>query len=381
MPGDAIFANDYMRVAVVHDWLNGMRGGEKVLESILTVFPGATIFTLFHERGKASPFIESHRVITSKLDRIPGIYRCYRNLLPLFPSAVESWDFSAYDLVISSSHAVAKGINPGAAPHICYCHTPMRYIWDAEEDYRMNPLTRLVFRRVRRRLRQWDCESAKRVTHFIANSRFVRDRIRRYYRRESDVVPPPVDTNFFNLSQALVREDFYLAAGALVPYKRFDVVIRAFNLLGKRLIVAGAGPELKKLRNMAASNIDIRGWVSNEELRRLYRTARALVNVAREDFGIVAVEAQSCGCPVIAYSVGGMAEIVREGFNGLLFAQQHEQDVIDAIERFETNEWPPKQVSERVERFARGAFEAKIRRIIESRIPEIAGKQNTPHSP
>jgi glycosyltransferase involved in cell wall biosynthesis len=342
------------------------------------MFPDATIYTLFHERGKVSPFIESHLIVTSGLNRIPGVYRFYRNLLPLFPLAVGSWDFSSYDLVISSSHAVAKGINPGCAPHICYCHTPMRYIWDAEEDYGMNGVTRVAFRIIRERLRHWDRESAKRVSRFIANSHFVQERIRRYYDRESDVVPPPVDTDFFKLSESLVREDFYLTTGALVPYKRFDIVIRAFNALGKRLVVAGTGPELKKLRSVAASTIDIRGWVSNDELRRLYRTAKALVYIAREDFGIVGVEAQCCGCPVIAYRVGGMAEIVRDGFNGLFIAEQRERDVIDAIGRFEKMNWPPKQVSEGVERFSRAIFEAKIRRIIQSCVPQIADEPFTP---
>jgi glycosyltransferase involved in cell wall biosynthesis len=367
-----------MRVALVHDWLNGMRGGEKVLESLLAIFPEATIFTLFHERGKVSPLIESHRIVTSGLDRIPGIYRIYRNLLPLFPRAIESFDFSPYNLVVSSSHAVAKGINPHGAPHICYCHTPMRYIWDAEGDYRMNPLTHTVFRMIRGPLRTWDRESSKRVTQFIANSHFVQERIRRYYERESDIVPPPVDTDFFKVSESSVREDFYLATGALVPYKRFDLVVRVFNSLGKRLIIAGSGPELKKLRNMASSTIDIRGWVSNQELRRLYRSAKALVYVAREDFGIVGVEAQSCGCPVIANGIGGMAEIVREGVNGLLFAEQRESDVINAIERFEKMKWPPKQVSEGVERFSRGIFEAKIRHIIQPYTRQNPGEPFAP---
>jgi len=361
-----------MRVAIVHDWLNGMRGGERVLEALLEIFPDSTIFTLFHERGKVSRLIESHPIVTSYLDRIPGIYRIYRNLLPLFPRAVESWNFAGYDLVLSSSHAVAKGVRPAGATHICYCHTPMRYIWDAEEDYQMSLPARLVFAAVRKRLQQWDCESSKRVHHFIANSRFVRERIRRYYGRESDVVPPPIDTEFFTPLQAHAREDFYLAAGALVSYKRLDVAVRAFNSLGRRLIVAGAGPELERLRGIAASIVDVRGRVSNDELRRLYRAARALVYVAREDFGMVAVEAQSCGCPVIAYGAGGLAEIVRDGINGLFFAEQHEHDVVDAVRRFEEREWPPQRVCQGTERFSRGIFQSHVRQIIESRAPEIA---------
>ncbi len=362
-----------MRIAIVHDWLNGMRGGEKVLEALLQIFPRPTIFTLFHERGKVSPFIESHRIVTSPLDRVPGIYRFYRNLLPLFPKAIESLDVTAFELVISSSHAVAKAVRKaGEATHICYCHTPMRYIWDAEADYGMNRARRAVFRVFRERLRNWDRLTAKGVDQFIANSHFVQERIRRYYGLESVVVPPPIDTDFFSPSPSLERDDFYLTAGALVPYKRFDVVVRSFNRLGKRLIVAGTGPELRSLRSVASSNVDVRGWVSNNELRRLYRTAKALVFAGREDFGMVAVEAQSCGCPVIAYDDGGLAEIVRDSVNGLLFKSRNEQDVIDAIERFDRMKWPPEQITQGVERFSSEAFKSTIKHILESHVPGVA---------
>src|SRR5712691_7141919 len=240
-----------MRVAVVHDWLNGMRGGEKVLEAILELYPDATIHTLFHEPGKVSRIIESHRIVTSWLNRIPGVYRYYRNLLPLFPAAVESWDLSEFDFVISSSHAVAKGVRAGSATHICYCHTPMRYIWDGEGDYAFNTLQRAVMRAIRTRLRQWDRETARGVDHFIANSKFVQDRIRNYYDRDSDVIYPPIDTQFFTPPLSTSREDFYLAAGASVPYKRLDLIVEAFNKLNRRLVVAGSGPQLKALRKMA----------------------------------------------------------------------------------------------------------------------------------
>jgi glycosyltransferase involved in cell wall biosynthesis len=357
-----------MRVAFVHDWLNGMRGGEKVLEALLAMFPGSTIYTLLHERGKVSPFIESHRIVTSWLNNVPGIYKTYRNLLPLFPAAIESLKLEKCDLIISSSHAVAKAVRSPGAPHVCYCHTPMRYIWDAEDDYRMGFGTKMVFKAVRPRLRKWDCETSRRVDAFIANSNFVRERIRRYYGRESEVVPPPIDTDYFSPSKVHVREDFYLAAGALVPYKRFDLVIRAFGAMNKHLVVAGSGPELKRLRSIATSNVDVKGWVSNDELRRLYRTAKALVYPAREDFGIVAVEAQSCGCPVIAYGVGGLAETVRDGVNGVLFTEQNEQDIIDAIARLDKRAWIPERVCEGVERFSREAFQGKIRKVIEELI-------------
>jgi len=367
-----------MRVAIVHDWLNGMRGGEKVLEALLEVFPESSIYTLFHERGKVSPFIESHRIVTSWLNRVPGVYRHYRNLLPLFPAAMESFDLAGHDLVISSSHAVAKGVRSANAPHICYCHTPMRYVWDAEDDYAFDPLRGLVMRSLRPRMQRWDCRTSGGVSHFIANSRFVRERIRTYYGRDAEVIPPPVDTQFYTSSTASPRQDFYVAAGALVPYKRFDLAVKAFNKLGRRLVIAGSGPELKRLRNMAGSNIDVRGWVTDEELRRLFRSARGLVFAAREDFGMVAVEAQACGCPVIAFGAGGSAETVQDGVNGILFAEQHADEIVRAVRRFESMAWPEEQVRRQVETFSREAFKTKIRKFIaeraeskaESRIPE-----------
>ena len=360
-----------MRVAIVHDWLNGMRGGEKVLEALLAIFPNATIYTLFLERGKVSPLIESHRIVTSWLNRVPGVFQNYRNLLPLFPAAIESFDLTGSDLVISSSHAVAKGVRTGNVTHICYCHTPMRYVWDGEDDYAVSPLKRLAMRVLRPRMQRWDCETSKRVSYFIANSRFVRERIRTYYGRDAEVIHPPIDTQFYTASTASPREDFYVAAGALVPYKRFDLAVEAFNKLGRKLVIAGAGPELKRLRNMARSNIDIRGWVTNEELRRLFRSAKGLVFAAREDFGMVAVEAQACGCPVIAFGAGGSSDIVQDGMNGILFAEQHADDIVRTVRRFESMAWPVEQVRCQVETFSSEAFQTKIRKFIAER---TAGK-------
>src|SRR5215472_13723025 len=195
-----------MRVAIVHDWLNGMRGGEKVLEGLLELAPDAAVYTLMHEPGKVSRFIESRRIETSWLNRIPGIYRHYRNFLPLFPVAIESFDLNSYDLVISSSHSVAKGVRTGKALHICYCHTPMRYVWDAEDDYSFDPIRQIAVRAIRSRMQRWDCESSNRVQHFIANSQFVRERIQTYYGRESTVIYPPVDTIFFQPSSYAARD-------------------------------------------------------------------------------------------------------------------------------------------------------------------------------
>ena len=339
-----------MDVVIIHDWLNGMRGGEKVLEELIELFPDAIIYTLFHEPGKVSATIESHRIVTSWLNRVPGIDQHYRNLLPLFPKAVESFDLSRFDLVISSSHAVAKGVRASRGMHICYCHTPMRYVWDAEEDYAFNPIRRLVMGAVRSRLQQWDCEAASRVDYFIANSQFVRERIGSYYGRDAAVIYPPVDTEFFTPHPAGVsREDFYLAAGALAPYKQFQLIVKACKQLGRRLVVAGE-----------------RGWLSDESLRHLYRTAKAMIVAAREDFGIMTVEAQACGCPVIAFAAGGSAEIVEDGVNGILFAEQHPDDVVRALRRFELMSWPEEQVRSQVETFSRDTFRTRIREFIEA---------------
>jgi glycosyltransferase involved in cell wall biosynthesis len=357
-----------MRVAIVHDWLNGMRGGEKVLEALLELFPEATIYTLLHERGKISRSIESHPIVTSWLNRIPGVYAHYRNLLPLFPAAIESFDLGSFDLVLSSSHSVAKGVRAPSALHICYCHTPMRYVWDAEDDYNFDPIRQIAMRMIRSRMQRWDCEASNRVQHFVANSQFVRERIQTYYGRESTVIYPPVDTAFFQPAGDAARDDFYLAVGALVPYKRFDLIIEAFKTLGRRLVMAGHGSELQKLRKQAPHNVEIRGRVTDDELRHLYQRAKAMVVAAREDFGIVAAEAQSCGCPVIAFGAGGSPEIVQDGINGLLFAEQHADDIVRAVLRLESMAWPVEQVRQKVEIFSRENFKAQIRQFVTNRM-------------
>jgi glycosyltransferase involved in cell wall biosynthesis len=367
-----------MQVAIIHDWLNGMRGGEAVLEELLALFPDATIYTLFHERGKVSADIESRRIVTSWLNRVPGIYKHYRNFLPLFSSAIESFDLSEFDLVISSSHAVAKGVRTGDAHHICYCHTPMRYVWDAEDDYCTGPIQRLAMRALRGRLQRWDCEAATRVQHFVANSRFVRERIQSYYGCDAEVIHPPVDTAVFQpLAETgdTNRADFYLAAGALVSYKRFDLIIEAFKRMNRRLVIAGGGPDLQRLRRIAPHNVEVPGWVSRDQLRQLYQRAKALIVAAREDFGIMTVEAQACGCPVIAFGAGGSLDIVQDGINGVLFAEQHADDIVRAVGRFELMAWPATQVRSQVEKFSREAFQTQLRKFIAERTRDQADLQ------
>ena len=365
-----------MKTAIVHDWLNGMRGGEKVLEALIELYPEATIYTLFCERVKVPASIGGRRIVTSWLDRLPGIYRHYRNLLPLFPAAVESFDLRDFELVISSSHAVAKSANAPQALHVSYCHTPMRYLWDTESGYAVRWHQRLALHTIRGRLQQWDRDTSRRVDHFIANSRFVQGRIRQYYDRESDVIYPPVDTRFYTPSGETPREDFYLAAGAMVSYKRFDVILDAFRRIGRRLLVAGGGAEFKRLQRSAGSNVRFLGWVSDSELRDLYRRARAFVFAAREDFGIMPVEARACGCPVIGLASGGVLESVRDGASGVLFETQEAEAIVQAIVRFESRSWSSEQVRSGVEEFSRERFKEQFRGFVAEKTKGISGRSS-----
>lgn len=325
-----------MRTAVVHDWLNGMRGGEKVLEAILPLLPEPTIFTLFHVPGSVCAAIERYPIHASWLNRLPYARRGYRNYLPLFAGAVEGFDLAGFDLVVSSSHCVAKGaIAPPIAPHLCYCHTPVRYAWDHFDDYfpKGTPL-RPIKRFFVERLREWDRRTAGRPTRYLANSSAVAERIRRHYGREAAVCHPPVDVAFFTPSGE-ARGDFLLAVGALVPYKRFEHAIAAARGLNRRLVLVGKGPEEKRLRALAGSSVQMLTDRTPEELRHLYRTCTAFVQPGEEDFGISAVEALACGAPVLALARGGALDIVRDGENGVLFEDDGPEGLARAVERAE----------------------------------------------
>jgi glycosyltransferase involved in cell wall biosynthesis len=317
------------RVALVHDWLTGMRGGEKVLEAIADRFPDAPIYTLFHFPGSVSEALERHPIRTSFLQRAPGLHRHYRRYLPLFPAAVEDFDLSGFDLVVSTSHCVAKGAIPGpAGRHLCYCHTPMRYAWDQEHAYfpaRRGPTARLRGLALSR-LRTWDAASTPRVDRFVANSRFVAERIHRYYGRQAEVLAPPVDTGFFTPSDSGAedggRRAYCLVVSALAPYKRVDLALRACDRAGVDLVVVGDGPGRRDLARQAAADsgaaLHLAGRVTPEELRDLYRGALCLLQPGVEDFGIAPVEALACGTPVVALGKGGVLDIVEDGRHGLL---------------------------------------------------------------
>ena len=357
-----------MRTAVVHDWLNGMRGGEKVLEAILPLLPEPTIFTLFHVPGSVSAEIERFPIRASFLNRFPLARDHYRNYLPLFPRAVESFDLSGFDLVVSSSHCVAKGaISPPGVPHLCYCHTPVRYAYEQFEAY--FPAGRTRWRALKTfavgRLRRWDQRTAGRPTRYLANSSAVAERIRRHYGREATVCHPPVDLEFFRPGPER-REDFLLTVGALVPYKRYDEAIAAARRSGRPLVLVGCGPEEKRLRALADSSVQILVNRSAEELRRLYRTCAFFLQPGEEDFGMAAVEALACGAPVVALSRGGALDVVRDGVNGVLYGPEAPDSLAGAVERAARIRFDYTALRESALPFARERFDREFQQEVET---------------
>lgn len=308
-----------MRVAIVHDWLTGMRGGERCLEAFLRLYPNADVFTMVHIPGTTTEAIDRRVVKTSFLNLIPGIRKLYKLCLPLYPIAAGLFNFAGYDLVISLSHAAAKNVRvPQGVPHICYCFTPMRYIWDQASSY-LGGIGYLAAFPLIALLRRWDSWGAKRVDHFVAISGFVSARIRAFYKRSSAIIPPPVRMAD-EISQALTSRErayfdanpgrFFLCAGALVPYKRIDVAVEAFSVLKERLVVVGAGPDINKLRASAGKNVEFLGRVSDAFLWECYKRCRALVFPGTEDFGIIPVECLAAGSPVIGIDAGGLRESI-----------------------------------------------------------------------
>jgi len=354
-----------MRAAIVHYWLLNRRGGEKVLEAICRLLPAADIFTLFCDPAALTPALQRHRIVTSFLN---PWRRCYRSLLPLMPMALETFDLRGYDLIVSSESGPAKGvITPSTARHLCYCHTPMRYLWDLYPAYRnewtSSRLRRALMTPLSNYLRVWDYASAARVDQFIANSENVRARIWRTYRREATVVHPPVDVASF---RSLPAEDYFLIVSELVAYKQIDTAVRAFSQSGRRLRIAGDGPEYRHLRALASPNVEFLGRVSDNELRDLYSRCRALVMPGEEDFGITAVEALASGKPVIALGRGGALETVpRHG--GILYDEASPDALSAAIARFEVAESGivPGELQAWARCFSEEEFEAKMSAMID----------------
>lgn len=372
------------KTAIVHDWLTGMRGGEKVLEAIASLYPEADLYTLICDRHRISDELRRRKIHTSPLQSLPAVFRYYRYLLPLMPRAIETFDLSGCGMVISSSHCVAKGVGLGRGGkrplHICYCHTPMRYVYHQFDNYFPGQSRGWVKRGADLflpSLMRWDKRSAKQVDHFIANSENVRRRIQAIYDRDAAVIYPPVDTDFFRTDSAVKAGDYFLVAGALVPYKRVDIAIQACRSVGVPLKIVGIGNDEKRLRALAqGANVEFLGWQTGEALRRLYQGCQALLFPQEEDFGITAVEAMACGRPVIAYGRGGALETVQDGKTGLHFGEQTAESLAAALDRFDPAAFEPAALRTRAEGFDRQVFVRKFSDFIESACANAAARVN-----
>jgi glycosyltransferase involved in cell wall biosynthesis len=351
-----------------------MRGGEKVLEALLELYPQADIYTHVYDPKAVSPLINSHRVYTSYINRFPFAKKLYRKYMPFMPNALKEFDLRGYDLVISSESGPAKGVVPDPdAYHICFCHSPMRYLWDMYHEYfrGTGPVTRFFMKRRIPSLRIWDVTSANLVDRFITNSHYVAKRIRRCYNREAEVVYVPVDTEFFFLPQRR-PEDFYLFFGQLVGYKRADIAIEACVQSGRKLVVAGSGAGKKEIRRYGKSAlVRFLGRVSDEEIGGLFSRARALLFPGIEDLGLVPIEANAAGCPVIAFRKGGALDTVKENVTGLFFDEQSPASLIKAMDRFEAskeNFENREAFTAQVKQFSREAFKERVSKIIDARL-------------
>ena len=346
-----------LNVVLSHDWLTGMRGGERVLALLCDGFPGAPIFSLIHNRAAISETINRHPVTTSWLQHVPGIMKGYRYYLPFFTAAVERMRPPEADLLISTSHCIAKGLQPKpGTKHLCYCFTPMRYAWLFYDEYfGGNPLKKAMIKPLLGSLRDWDQRTAERVDVFVTLSRHVQARIRRFYGRDANVVYPPVDVDFYTPAQG-GHDGFDLIVSALVPYKRIDLAVCAYNRLGYPLKIVGTGTEYDALKNIAGPNVEFLGWQSDEANRELYRRCRCLIFPGEEDFGIVPVEAQACGRPVVAYGQGGALESVVENVTGVFFREQTEGALLAAIETCAGHEWNSSTIQRNAKRFSPQEF-------------------------
>ena len=352
-----------MRVALVHDWLTGMRGGERVLESLVGLFPAADIFTLVHVAGTVAPVLEARPIRTSFLQHLPGAPRRFRQYLPLFPLAVSRFDLRGYDLVLATSHCVAVGARaPASAAHLVYCFTPMRYAWTFEGDYveRVPKLARGAVRVALAGLRRWDRAAGRRAGHLGCISRHVAARIRRVWGRDAHVVYPPVRTAYFRPLVPDTCGEAYLCVSALTPYKRLDLAVDACTRLGRRLDVIGTGPELARLRRHAGPTVRFLGWQPDDTVRDAVARCRAFLFPGEEEFGIAPLEATAAGRPVIAYGRGALTETVEDGVTGLFFHEPTVAALIDALERGDVTGWSAEKIRAHALRFSEETFRTEM---------------------
>ncbi|MCX5749224.1 MAG: glycosyltransferase [Candidatus Saganbacteria bacterium] len=360
-----------MKVALVHDWLTGMGGAERVLEDLCGIFPEAPVYTSVCDKDRLSDTLRKKDIRTSFIQKLPFAKQRYRDYLPLMPFAFESFDLKGYDLVISSSHACAKGVMTGPNTcHICYCYTPMRYAWDMYHEYlrfeKVRGLKRLLAPLAMLYLRTWDRISSKRADHFIAISDFVAGRIKKYYGRESTVIYPPIDASKFK--PAAGTGGYYLAVSRLVPQKRTDIVIEAFNKLGYPLKVIGTGRDMADLKAIAGPSVEMLGFVSDPELAEYLSGCKALVFASHEDFGIVPLEAQASGRPAIVYGKGGAGETIIPGKTGIIFEEQTPGSIIDAVKKFEKMSFDSAAIRKHAEDYDKEIFKRKIIEFVEEKM-------------
>lgn len=352
-----------MKVAIVADWLTNLGGAERVVKALHEIFPQAPIFTTLYNPKKL-PGFENANVITSWLQKIPFAKTHHQYFVPLMTKVVEKFDLSGFDLIISSSHSVAKGIIPPKnSLHISYCHTPMRYVWEPSLDERLSQ--GWLKPKIRNYLKGWDIKAAKRVDYFIANSKYTARRIKKYYGKEVlAVIYPPVETGRYHLAPENEIADYFLMVGRLIPYKQFDLAIKAFNKLKLPLKIVGRGPEEKKLKAMAGPTIEFLGEVEDKKLPDLYARALAFVFPAEEDFGIVSVEANASGRPVIAFAKGGATESQKEGVTAIFFHKQTLTDLVKAIKSFHPKKFDPKKIRTHALKFDEKVFKSKIKETV-----------------
>lgn len=376
-----------MRVAIVHDWLVTYAGAEKVLEQMLLLYPDADLFSVvdFIPEGQRA-FIQNKPVQTSFIQKLPFAKTRYRQYLPLMPLAVEQFDLSGYDFIISSSHAVAKGVLTGPNQlHISYVHTPIRYAWDLQHQYLKstgldNGLKGVIAKWLLHKMRMWDQRTSNSVDYFVANSSYVGRRIWKFYRRESEVIYPPVNVDSFELHGK--KEDFFFTASRMVPYKKIDLIVEAFcQMPDKKLIVIGDGPDLRKIKTKAGSNVTLLGYQNHNVLKDYMQRARAFVFAAEEDFGILPVEAQSCGTPVIAYGKGGVMDTVVDGKTGVFFGEQTVEGLKGGIERFLKSEksFDKKDIRRNAERFSLSRFQRDFKTFADEKWLEFSKSMKENH--